>query len=354
MSRHSSTRRLLPAILLVVGLLVFGSPAGNGFRADEPGKKFRQKLYVTNSAGDDVTVVDVATHKVIGRIVVGPHPHGIAVPASQDVVLVSVEGKDPAELVWIDPFADKVIRRMNIGPAPNQLAVTPDGKFAYIPAKDGFYEVVDLAKAKIIERIFTGGRPHNTLCSADGKRMYLAPMGSPKKVTIVDVATHKPIGEVPFSNVVRPVALTSDEKYLFAEVDGLVGIEMADLSKRKMIHRVPAELAPEHLKTGSRSHGLGIRPDQKEIWECDVEHQEVHVYALDGGARPKQIATIPMGGRVYWLTFSPDGKHCYVSVRSRNETAVVDTATKRIVARIPAGKEPKRLLVVTLPEKKGG
>jgi YVTN family beta-propeller protein len=313
--------------------------------------KVRQKLYVTNSAGNDVTVVDVATNKTIGRIEVGQHPHGIAVPASQDVVLVTIEGTKPGELVWIDPYTDKVTKRMPIGPAPNQLAVTPDGKFAYVPVSDGHYEVIDLAKAKIIERIFTGGRPHNTLCSADGKRMYLAPMGAPKKVTIVDVATHKPIGVIPFSNVVRPVALTNDEKRLFAEVDGLVGIEMADVAKRKMIERVPADLSAENKTKASRSHGLGIRPDQKEIWECDVEHMEVHVYDITGD-RPKQTATIPMGGRVYWLTFSPNGKYCYVSVRSRNETAVVDTATREIVARIPAGKEPKRLLVVSLREKK--
>ena len=57
-----------------------------------------------------------------------------------------------------------------------------------------------------------------------------------------------------------------------------------------------------------------------------------------------------MGGNVYWLTFSPDGRFCYVSVLSRNEVAVVDTAKKEIIARIPAGSEPKRLLVVTLPE----
>jgi YVTN family beta-propeller protein len=313
--------------------------------------KVRQKLYVTNSAGNDVTVVDVATNKPIGRIEVGQHPHGIAVPASQDVVLVTIEGTKPGELVWIDPYTDKVTKRMPIGPAPNQLAVTPDGKFAYVPVSDGHYEVIDLAKAKIIERIFTGGRPHNTLCSPDGKRMYLAPMGAPKKVTIVDVATHKPIAVIPFSNVVRPVALSNDEKRLFAEVDGLVGIEMADVAKRKMIERVPADLSAENKTKASRSHGLGIRPDQKEIWECDVEHMEVHVYDITGD-RPKQTATIPMGGRVYWLTFSPNGKYCYVSVRSRNETAVVDTATREIVARIPAGKEPKRLLVVSLGEKK--
>jgi YVTN family beta-propeller protein len=309
----------------------------------------RQKLYVTNSAGDDVTVIDVATHKPIGRIEVGPHPHGIAVPASQDVIYVTIEGKSPGELVWIDPRTDKVVRRMNVGPAPNQLAVTPDGKFAYIPVSDGYYEVVDLAQGKIIERILTSGRPHNTVCSADGRHMYLAPMGSPHKVTIVDTATHKPIGEIPFSNVVRPVALARDEKRLYVEVDGLVGIEVADVDARKMIHRITAELGPEHRDYPSRSHGIGIRPDQKEIWECDVEHQEVHVYDL-AGDKPRQIATIPIGSQVYWLTFRTDGRICYVSARGGNAVAAVDTETKRIVARIPAGKAPKRLIVVTLPE----
>jgi YVTN family beta-propeller protein len=314
--------------------------------------KVRQKLYITNGAGDDITVVDVATHKVIGRIEVGPRPHGIAVPKAQNVVLVTVEGGKQGELVWIDPLTDKVTRRMPVGPEPNQLAVTPDGKFAYVPANDGYFEIVDLGKAKIIERLFTGGRPHNTVCSANGKHMYLAPMGNSKKVTIVDVATHKPIGFIPFTSVVRPIALTVDEKRLFAQVDGLVGFEQADVEARKMIHRVPAELTPEQKKIASRSHGLAVRPDQKELWECDVEHHEVHVYDITGD-RPKQVATVPMGGSVYWLTFSPDGKHCYVSVLNRNEVAVVDTTTRKITTRIPTGKAPKRLIVVTLPQASG-
>jgi YVTN family beta-propeller protein len=316
----------------------------------EPAATARQKLYVTNSAGDDVTVIDVASNKPIGRIEVGPHPHGIAVPAAQDVIYVTIEGSRPGELVWIDPFTDKVVKRMPIGPAPNQLAVTPDGKYAYVPCSDGYWEVIELDRAQIVKRIFTGGRPHNTLCSPDGKRMYLAPMGSPKRVMIVDVATQEKIGDLPFSNVVRPIAVSKDEKRFYAEVDGLVGIEVADIGSRKKIHRVPAQLPDEQKKVASRSHGLGIRPDQKEIWECDVEHHDVHVYDITSDV-PRQIATIPIGSQVYWLTFRPDGKICYVAARGAGEVAVVDTASKKVIRYIPVGKEPKRLMVVTLPEK---
>jgi len=336
--------RPLPLAFGIVLALAFGA------WAEEPSKNVRQKLYITNSGGNDVTVVDLATNKPIGSIVVGPHPHGIVAPKSQDFLLVTIEGGKVGELVWIDPHTDKVIERMECGPAPNALAITPDGKFAYVPCSNGYFEVIDVANRKIVERIRTGGRPHNTACSADGKHMYLAPMGDVKKVLIAETSTRKVIGEIPFSNVVRPIALSANEKYLFAQVDGLIGFEMAEIAGRKVIHRVADTLTDDQKKIPSRSHGLGVRPDQKELWECDLAHSEVHVFDLTG-AEPKQTAAIPMGGHVYWLTFSADGKFCYVSVLSKNEAAVVDTATKQIVARIPAGREPKRLLAVTVPER---
>jgi YVTN family beta-propeller protein len=336
------TRRL-PLLLLAAVWVIPASAA-------DPAAKVRQKLYVTNSAGDDVTVIDLATNQPVTTITVGPHPHGIATPADQRFILVTIEGKSPGELVWIDPATDKVTDRMEVGPAPNQLAVTPDGKTAFVPVDDGNYQIIDLEKKKIVDKVFTGGRPHNTVCSADGKRMYLAPMGSPKKVTVAEAATGKVLGEIPFSSVVRPIALSRDEKRLYAEVDGLVGVEAADVAERKMIHRIPADLTEDEKAKASRSHGLGIRPDQKELWECDVEHHAVHVYDITGDA-PKQTATIPMGESVYWLTFGPDGKTCYVAVRGHDEVAVVDAEGKKVTARVPVGKEPKRLLVVTVPEK---
>jgi YVTN family beta-propeller protein len=330
----------LPVLLVLTALGHAADPA-----------KVKQKLYVTNSDGDNVTVIDLATNKQVADIKVGLHPHGIAVPAAQDFVLVTIEGTKPGQLVWIDPATDQVTKKMDIGPAPNQLAVTPDGKTAYVPCSDGNWEVIDLAKEKIVERIFVGGRPHNTLCSPDGKRMYLAPMGDPHKVVIADAATHKAIGEIPFSSVIRPIALTKDEKRLFVNVDGLVGIEEANIADRKMTNRVAANLTDEQKKVASRSHGIAVSPNQKEVWTCDVEHHEVQVFDITGD-KPKQIKTIPMEDTVYWLTWSPDGKTAYISVRGKDEVAVVDVDTKKVTTHIPAGKVPKRLLVVTVPEKK--
>jgi YVTN family beta-propeller protein len=56
-----------------------------------------------------------------------------------------------------------------------------------------------------------------------------------------------------------------------------------------------------------------------------------------------------MHGGGYWMTFSPDGKRCYISERIGNTVAVIDSASRATVARIPVGQVPKRVLVVTLP-----
>jgi YVTN family beta-propeller protein len=318
--------------------------------AFDPPPPATQKLYVANSAGNDIHVIDLATNKVLRRVEVGPQPHGLVATAKGDRVFITIENTsgDEGELVWLDPANDTVTRRMKVGPRPNQLACTPDGKIAYVPCDDASWWVIDTVKGEVLKKIPTGGRPHNTLCSADGKRMYLGPKGS-YHVLIADTTTHQLVGELPLSDAPRPIVLSKDEKRLYANVDTLIGFEVVDLAKRKVIHRIQADLPAELLRKPSRSHGIGIRPDQKELWMCDVYHDRTYVFDLTVDP-PKQTDTIVMKGGGYWICFSPDGAYCYISERIGDSIAVIDTASKRTVARIAVGRAPKRVLVVTLPE----
>ena len=177
--------------------------------------------------------------------------------------------------------------------------------------------------------------------------MYLGPKGS-YHVLIADATTHELIGKIPLSDAPRPIALSSDEKRLYANVDTLIGFEIADVSRRKVIHRVVAMVPEELLRKSSRSHGLALRTDGKELWTCDVFHDRTYVFDLTVEP-PKQVATLVMKGGGYWICFSPDGKYCYISERIGNSVAVIDTKTRETVTRIVVGKAPKRVLVVTPP-----
>src|SRR6266851_1729169 len=76
------------------------------------------KLYVANSAGNDVHVVDTATNRVIKRVEVGPEPHGMTATAACDRIFITIENTrgEAGELVWFDTASDTVTRRMKIGP----------------------------------------------------------------------------------------------------------------------------------------------------------------------------------------------------------------------------------------------
>ena len=308
------------------------------------------KLYVANSAGNDIHVIDTATNQVIKRVEVGPQPHGLAATAAGDRVFITLEntGGKAGELLWFDPATDTVTRRMTVGPRPNQLACTPDGRLAYIPCDDASWWVVDTERGEVVAKIATGGRPHNTLCSSDGQRMYLGPKGS-YHVLIADVRSHRLTGEIPLSDAPRPIVLSRNEKRLYANVDTLIGFEVCDVPARKVIHRVEADVPEELLRKASRSHGIALSPDEKELWMCDVFHDRTYVFDLTAEP-PRQLATIVMRGGGYWLCFSPDGRFCYISERIGNSVAVIDTASRRILDRIEVGQAPKRVLIVKGPD----
>lgn len=167
-------------------------------------------------------------------------------------------------------------------------------------------------------------------------------MGPPKRVTIVDVkAGHKVTGEIPFADSVRPPALSADNKRFYQNIDKLIGFQVADIESRKVIATVEHTIPGEFKDKKSRCHGLAIRPDQKEIWSCNVEHQIVHIHDITGDDFP-EIARVPMIGRVYWLCFTPDSKYTYVAVRSEKKVCVIDTESKKIVTHIEVGRSATR------------
>ena len=201
----------------------------------------KQFLWQTNSEGNDIHIFSIDNFELQERLIVGPEPHGIAVPDDARVIYVSLEanGQEQGEVLWIDPQTLKIRHRLNVGPEPHQIATTPDGRWIYVPCRDGHYWVIDAIARNVVAKIYTGGRPHNTQASLDGRHMFLSPMGEPQGVTIVDIhAQHKVVGFIPFSESVRPPALSADGQFLFQHVDGLNGFEVADVQQRKVITTV--------------------------------------------------------------------------------------------------------------------
>jgi DNA-binding beta-propeller fold protein YncE len=192
--------------------------------------------------------------------------------------------------------------------------------------------------------------PHNTWMNPAGTRVYFEVLTEPY-VWIADTKTHALLGKVgPFSKGIRPFAVTDDERRVYANVDGLLGFEVGAVRNGSrwggpMTSRVEAQTPPARLAEISHpprnkphltpSHGINVRPDQREVWLVDGVYGYVYVYDISATA-PRQIASIPLyedssqQPHPGWITFGLDGRFAYPDAGG-----VIDTATKRVVARIP-------------------
>ena len=327
----------------------------------------QQKLYILNSELDTMTVVDVASNKVLGKVKVGLQPHGLASPKSQDVLWVSAEGAN--ELVKVDPIADRVLARYPVGRRPNEIDVTSDGRLVFIPALvDGVYQVFDTEAEKITKTIATDGFPHNVVVSFDDRYAYLSPMdrepyygeeqakerGIPfstnQKLYVLDIASLSVVGHVELPDAPRPIIIHPKGHRVYVNRDGLLGFEVVDTVARKRIATAKFEMTREERATPSRSHGIGVTPDGREVWSTDINNGVVHVFDVTSD-EPKHIARLETGRSPLWLTITPDGRTVYVSNTADNTVSAFDVAAKKETARIqlPEGTAPKRILVVSVP-----
>jgi hypothetical protein len=79
------------------------------------------------------------------------------------------------------------------------------------------------------------------------------------------------------------------------------------------------------------SHGIGLTPDEKELW---VAGATAYVHVFDATVMPpRQIADIPLSNISKWVTFSINGRYAYPGSGD-----VVDTQTRQVVAHIPYAK----------------
>ena len=75
---------------------------------------------------------------------------------------------------------------------------------------------------------------------------------------------------------------------------------------------------------GNPSHGIGLTPDEKELWVCDGHNMRLHIFS----AVPpyQQLSTIPVQDMPGWITFSVDGKYAYPS-----SGEVIDVKTRKVL-----------------------
>jgi hypothetical protein len=328
--------------LLLTSLLMIVISAGNPLvAAEKTGRSERKFLYVATPGirdyleygGHGILVFDIKDgHKLVRRIPSGGmdqkghalNVKGICACAKTQRLYVSTT----RTLMCFDLVSDKMLWEKDYEGGCDRMAISPDGRVIYLPSLEKeHWHVVDALTGEVLKKIVTNSGAHNTIIGLDGKFAYLGGLKSPI-LRVADVKAREVVREVgPFSNMVRPFAINGHQTLCYVNVNDLLGFEIGDLKTGKLLHRIEVrgfEKGPV-LRHGCPSHGIGLTPDEKELWLTDATNKRLHIF--DNTVRPpKQGANILLRDEPGWVTFSIDGRYAYPSTGD-----VIEVKTRKIV-----------------------
>lgn len=191
--------------------------------------------------------------------------------------------------------------------------------------------IIDPVAGQQLVEVPEGGiTGHEVIASPDGKVAYVPIYGSGgvgkpgtdgHNMVVIDIASHKVIGDVDFGHGVRPHCPIFDHKrgvlYVTTELDKTISI--IDPKTLKIVGTIPTGQPESHMFT--------ISHDGRRGYTANVGPGTVSVLDLEA---KKTLAVIPISKQTQRISISPDDSMVFTSDQTKPQLAVIDTATNKI------------------------
>ncbi|MDX6514320.1 MAG: hypothetical protein QOE36_3824 [Gaiellaceae bacterium] len=272
---------LVRAILLLLPLAALSAlPAAAAPRHASGGTPV---ALVTAEGQNELLAVSLPRGPILRRVRLPADPENVDVLPNGPAVVVSTKAGAVSILAWRSLRVVKVIRGFR---SPHLASVSPDGERAYVTDDaTGFLSVIELARTRVVARVFVGVGAHHLACSPDGRRIWIALGERARTIVIVDS-----------SHLARP--------------------------------KVVARFDP-----GFAAHDLSFSPDGSRVWVTADDSERVTLF---GATSRRPVSSIAVGPPPQHVAFGARG---YAYVTSGYGSRIVMANTKRVLrsARVPYG-----------------
>jgi hypothetical protein len=324
----------------VVGVGAAGAGPSSQARDESARPHLQRRLYVAEPGirdyleygGHGLLVFDIDdSHRFVKRIPTAGlgangkplNVKGICADAAGKRIYISTI----QQLMCLDLVTEQVLWERKYELGCDRMAITPDGRLIFLPCLEGpIWYVVRAQDGEVTDRIRPESGSHNTIVGLSGKSAFLAGLKSPF-LTVVDTRTNQSVRAVgPFSASIRPFTINGSETLCYVNVNDLLGFEVGDIRSGRKLHRVEVngfQKGPTK-RHGCPSHGVGLTPDERELWLTDAFNSRIHIFDATV-MPPKQTAAIAVRDQPGWITFSIDGQYAYPSTGD-----VIDTKARKI------------------------
>jgi YVTN family beta-propeller protein len=297
------------------------------------------RLYVDNSEGDDVSVIDLNTLNIVDDIRLAANVHGLAIQADGRRLFATIESDNTLRVV--DTTTNKGIATIKLTGRPNQCAVTPDGRYVAVPIRDkNAVDIVDLQQQKVVKTLPVS-EPHNALNAGSNRYLFVSAMGA-DQINVIDLMTMEYSAKVSVGGIPRPYVVTPDGTTMYVAVTDLASGKMQRVAMPSENH-TPKQRPFEPSNT--LTHGLALSPDGTELWVTSLLDNSLYIYDLRANTITGRVQ---VGDGPNWVTFSPDGKYVCVSNTGTDDVSIIDVRSRREIKRVKVGKAPKRIVAAVL------
>jgi len=262
------------------------------------------RLYVPESAGNGVDVIDPSSMRIVAHFRTGHDPQHV-VP-SYDLRTLYVTNDLANTLTPFDPRTSRPSGPSIPVPDPYNMYFAPGGREAIVVAEARasleFYDAHSFAPRAVL-RVDCAGVDHADF-TADG-RVMLASCEFAHRMVRIDVAHHAVAGylDMPSGSSPQDVRISADSRLFYVADKLRGGVHLIDARQFKEVGFLP---------TGKDAHGLYPSRDGKSLYVSNrgsgtisvidfAKRRVVQTWRLPGGGSPDMGGVSP-DGRVLWLT----------------------------------------------------
>jgi YVTN family beta-propeller protein len=232
-------------------------------------------------------------------------------------------------------IAPRLVQTIFVGvKGPTGVSVAPDGKRVYVAAGEGSsLVVVDAEARRVSELIRLRGFPQDVAVTPDGRFAYVTSSGNANEVLVVSTSTNRLVASI--GNTLLPVglAVTPDGKFVY--VATYRGVAVIDTNSQKLKELI--EMGIDEIRAG-----VAVTPDGKQVLIAQRTSDSIAV--IDTSTN-RIVRTISVGDAPWGVTVAPDGRFAYVTNPGSNNVSVINLSSLRVEATIDVGIVPADIRV---------
>ncbi|MBU0968649.1 MAG: hypothetical protein KKA54_19980 [Proteobacteria bacterium] len=271
--------------LEVVGLIATGKDP-QGIVLD----RSRNRAYAALSKDDAIAVIDVSGGEVINeiRLSSGDNPRELAITPAGDLLLAVNTGSSTISLV--DPLTMFEIDRIAVDNEPRSILMDPTGKRAFVfNSMSGTISIIDTARRALATTLSVGETPEKGAFNRNGNRLYIINAVSPY-LTVLDVDNLIVLQRVFVGSGMRDIMVDPRTDLIYVSRKRDTAVQIYD----------PFALLPvSTIQTGAETAYMTIDSEENRLFLVHPQTKRIGVFGL---ISRKKLTEIDVGDDPYCLT----------------------------------------------------